>query len=116
MLLPGSIANCLVAQFVHWASLFSLTSLCSDLNPGNKARYRQHAMSVWLRLVPKLHLSGAEHTFPGHNIFHENPGPSDSWDQDRILQLQRVQRLQLNRAFESQQLTTGISVSVGPDT
>ena len=67
-------------------------------------------MSIWLKLVPKLHLSGAEHTFPGHNIFHENPGPSDSWDQDRILQLQRVQRVQLNRAFESQQLTTGSSV------
>lgn len=75
-----------------------------DLNPGNKVRYRQHAMSIWLRLVPKLHLSGAEHTFPGHNIFHENPGPGESWDQDSILQLQRVQ---LNRAFESQQLTTG---------
>merc|ERR1719323_1823800 len=72
-----------------------------DLNPGNKVRYRERAMSIWLRLVPKLHLSGAEHTFPDHNIFHEK---SDTvYDQERI----QLQRVQLNRAYESQQLTTG---------
>ena len=50
-------------------------------------------MEIWLRLVPKLHLSGAEHTFPGHNIFHD--------------QLEsRGQRAQVNRAWQSQQLTT----------
>ena len=75
--------------------------LISDLNPGNKVRYRERAMSIWLRLVPKLHLSGAEHTFPDHNIFHEK---SDTvYDQERI----QLQRVQLNRAYESQQLTTG---------
>ena len=52
-------------------------------------------MSIWLRLVPKLHLSGAEHTFPQHNIFHDKPEPRGG------------QRAQFNRAFESQQLTTG---------
>ena len=54
-------------------------------------------MSIWLRLVPKLHLSGAEHTFPQHNIFHDKLEPRGP----------PSQRAQFNRAFESQQLTTG---------
>ena len=38
-------------------------------------------MSIWLKLVPKLHMSGAEHVFPGHNIFHDN---KDTYDQAGI--------------------------------
>ena len=38
------------------------------MSPANKKWYRQREMDIWLKLVPKLHLSGAEHTFPSHNI------------------------------------------------
>ena len=72
---------------------------CADLDPSNRARYREREMNIWLKLVPKLHLSGAEHTQPGHNIFHETADPETGASQ--------LQRLQFNRAFESQQLTTG---------
>ena len=61
--------------------------------PVNKQRYRDHTMS-------KLHLAGAEHSFPQHNIFHVK---SDLYDPDKI----RSQRVQFNRAYESLQLTTG---------
>ena len=64
------------------------------MSPVNKRWYRQREMDIWLKLVPKLHLSGAEHTFPGHNIFHEQ---QDS----------QGQRAQYNRAWQSQQQTTG---------
>ena len=70
------------------------------MNPANKERYRGHYMSMWLKLVPKLHLAGAEHSFPQHNIFHVT---SDLYEQDKI----HSQRVQFNRAYESQQLTTG---------
>ena len=40
-------------------------------------------MSIWLKLVPKLHLSGAEHRYPQHNMY---PAKSEFYDHtQRIL-------------------------------
>ena len=72
----------------------------SDMNPVNKERYQDHTMSIRLKLVPKLHLAGAEYSLPQHNILHVK---SNFYDQDKILS----QRVQFNRAYESSQITTG---------
>ena len=48
---------------------FNTPKFWPGLSPGNAAHYRQHAMSLWLRLVPQLHLSGAEHSYPQVVIF-----------------------------------------------
>ena len=50
--------------------------------------------------MPKLHLAGAEQSFPQHNKF---PVKGNLCDRDKILS----QRVQFNRANESLQLTTG---------
>jgi hypothetical protein len=37
--------------------------------------YRLHPLSVWLNLIPRLHLSGSDNIFPQHNAFvgHDDP-------------------------------------------
>ena len=37
--------------------------------------YRLHPLSVWLHLIPRLHVAGADNIFPQHNAFvgHDDP-------------------------------------------
>ena len=70
------------------------------MNPVNKQPYRDHTMSIWLKLLPNLHLSVAEHSFPQHNKFNVI---SNLYHQDKF----HSQRVQFNQAYESKQLTTG---------
>ena len=36
-------------------------------SPILSSHYRQHSLSVWRRLIPKLHSAGATNIFPQHN-------------------------------------------------
>ena len=45
----------------------------SDTSWSMKRYLRLHEMSVWLNLVPRLHLAGADNIFPQHNAFKDDP-------------------------------------------
>lgn len=38
--------------------------------------FRIHELSIWLNLIPKLHLAGADNLFPQHNTFAGNDDPN----------------------------------------
>jgi hypothetical protein len=47
----------------------------SDTTSRMSNHYRLHPLSVWLNLIPRLHLSGSDNIFPQHNAFvgHDDP-------------------------------------------
>ena len=63
------------SHLVHWDpySVRQQAYLDIDTKCSLGHQYRLHQMSVWVNLIPKLHMAGASNIFPQHNAFRDDP-------------------------------------------
>ena len=56
-------------------SIWCRFSMFTDTTSRMLSHYRMHPLSIWLNLIPRLHMAGADNIFPQHNAFigHDDP-------------------------------------------
>ncbi len=61
--------------FSNLLNMEETKTFLSDTTSRMSNHYRLHPLSVWLNLIPRLHLSGSDNIFPQHNAFvgHDDP-------------------------------------------